>query len=50
VLSVSNLSVGYKGLLAVQDVSFEVNRGEVISLIGSNGAGKTTILKTVLAC
>ncbi|MBV8226554.1 MAG: ABC transporter ATP-binding protein [Verrucomicrobia bacterium] len=47
-LSVSNLSVGYKGLLAVQEVSFEVNRGEVISLIGSNGAGKTTILKTIL--
>jgi branched-chain amino acid transport system ATP-binding protein len=47
-LSVSNLSVGYKGLLAVQDVSFEVEKGEVVSLIGSNGAGKTTILKTLL--
>ncbi len=47
-LSVSKLSVGYKGLLAVQDVSFEVKRGEVVSLIGSNGAGKTTILKTIL--
>jgi branched-chain amino acid transport system ATP-binding protein len=47
-LSVSNLSVGYRGLLAVQDVSFEVKRGEVVSLIGSNGAGKTTILKTIL--
>lgn len=47
-LSVSNLSVGYKGLLAVQDVSFEVRKGEVVSLIGSNGAGKTTILKTIL--
>jgi len=48
VLSVNNLSVGYKGLLAVQDVSFEVKKGEVVSLIGSNGAGKTTILKTIL--
>ncbi len=47
-LSVNNLSVGYKGLLAIQDVSFEVNRGEVVSLIGSNGAGKTTMLKTIL--
>ena len=47
-LSVNNLSVGYKGLLAVQDVSFEVKKGEVVSLIGSNGAGKTTILKTIL--
>ncbi len=47
-LSVSNLSVGYKGLLAIQDVSFEVNKGEIVSLIGSNGAGKTTMLKTIL--
>ena len=47
-LSVSNLSVGYKGFLAVRDVSLEVKRGEVVSLIGSNGAGKTTILKTIL--
>lgn len=46
-LSVRGLSVGYKGLLAVQEVSFEVQRGEVVSLIGSNGAGKTTILKTI---
>ena len=47
-LSVSNISVGYKGLLAIQDVSFEVKKGEVVSLIGSNGAGKTTMLKTIL--
>ena len=47
-LSVSNLSVGYRGLLAVQDASFVVKKGEVVSLIGSNGAGKTTILKTIL--
>jgi branched-chain amino acid transport system ATP-binding protein len=47
-LSVSDLSVGYKGLLAIQDVSFEVKHGEVVSLIGSNGAGKTTMLKTIM--
>ncbi len=47
-LSVTNLSVGYRGLLAVQDASFNVNKGEIVSLIGSNGAGKTTILKTIL--
>ncbi|HUL30204.1 MAG TPA: ABC transporter ATP-binding protein [Thermodesulfobacteriota bacterium] len=46
-LSVNNISVGYKGLLAIQDVSFHVDRGEVVSLIGSNGAGKSTILKTI---
>ena len=48
-LSVHNLSVGYKGLLAIQDVSFEVKHGEVVFLsIGSNGAGKTTLLKTIM--
>jgi branched-chain amino acid transport system ATP-binding protein len=47
-LSVNNVSVGYKGLLAIQDASFEVQRGEVVALIGSNGAGKTTMLKTIL--
>ncbi|HUL22196.1 MAG TPA: ABC transporter ATP-binding protein [Thermodesulfobacteriota bacterium] len=46
-LSVNNISVGYKGLLAIQDVSFHVDQGEVVSLIGSNGAGKSTLLKTI---
>jgi branched-chain amino acid transport system ATP-binding protein len=46
-LEVKGLSVGYKDLLAVQDVSFTVKRGEVVSLIGSNGAGKSTILRTI---
>jgi branched-chain amino acid transport system ATP-binding protein len=46
-LSVNNISVGYKGLLALQDVSFQVSKGEVVSLVGSNGAGKSTILKTI---
>jgi branched-chain amino acid transport system ATP-binding protein len=47
-LSVNNISVGYKGLLAIQDASFEVQSGEIVALIGSNGAGKTTMLKTIL--
>lgn len=46
-LSLNNVSVGYKGALAVQDVSLHVDKGEVVSLIGSNGAGKSTIIKTI---
>jgi branched-chain amino acid transport system ATP-binding protein len=47
VLSVNNISVGYKGLLAIQNVSFEIHDGEIVSLVGSNGAGKSTIVKTI---
>ena len=46
-LEVKGLSAGYRGVHAVQDVSLIVRRGEVVSLIGSNGAGKSTILRTI---
>lgn len=46
-LSVNNLQVHYGMIQAIKDVSFEVNEGEVIALIGANGAGKTTILHTI---
>ena len=46
-LKVENLSVHYGMIQAVRDVSFEVNEGEVVSLIGANGAGKITILRTL---
>ena len=46
-LKVENLSVHYGMIQAVRNVSFEVNEGEVVSLIGANGAGKTTILRTL---
>ena len=46
-LKVENLNVYYGVIHALKGVSFEVNEGEVIALIGANGAGKTTILHTV---
>ncbi|HEL9643245.1 TPA: ABC transporter ATP-binding protein [Streptococcus suis] len=46
-LEVKNLSVNYGVIEAVKDVSFEVNEGEVVTLIGANGAGKTSILRTI---
>lgn len=46
-LDVEGLAVGYGDLLAIQDVSFNVQRGEVVSLIGSNGSGKSTLLRTI---
>jgi branched-chain amino acid transport system ATP-binding protein len=46
-LQVSDLRVAYGGIKAVKGVSFEVRRGELVSLIGANGAGKTTTLKAI---
>lgn len=46
-LKVTNLKVAYGGIQAVKGVSFEVKKGELVSLIGANGAGKTTTLKAV---
>lgn len=42
-LVADNLSKGFGGLMAVQDVSFQVQKGQVVSIIGPNGAGKTTV-------
>ena len=44
---VDNINVFYGNIHAIRDVSFEVNDGEVVALIGANGAGKSTTLKTV---
>jgi branched-chain amino acid transport system ATP-binding protein len=46
-LEVHELSVGYSGLTVVHEVSFEVGAGEVVALLGANGAGKTTIMAAV---
>ena len=46
-LSAKNLSVRFGGVLAVNDVSFDVQRGEVFTLIGPNGAGKTTVFNLI---
>ena len=46
-LEISDLSVNYGGIKALQQVSLRVERGEIVTLIGANGAGKTTTLKTI---
>ncbi|MCX7923823.1 MAG: ABC transporter ATP-binding protein [Clostridia bacterium] len=47
VLKVSGLNVFYGNIHALHDISFEVNEGEIVTLIGANGAGKTSTLHTV---
>lgn len=46
-LKVQNLEVSYGAVQALKGISFEVHKGEVVSLIGSNGAGKTTTLRSI---
>jgi branched-chain amino acid transport system ATP-binding protein len=46
-LSAESIDAGYGNLRVLKSVSFDVNAGEIVTLIGSNGAGKTTILNTI---
>ena len=45
ILSVNNLKKSFAGIQAVKGVTFDVRRGEVLSLLGDNGAGKSTLIK-----
>jgi branched-chain amino acid transport system ATP-binding protein len=46
-LEVNDLSVAYGKIIAVKGISFNVDKGEIVTLIGSNGAGKSTTLRTI---
>ena len=46
-LKVDNINVYYGNIHAVKDISFEVDQGEIVTLIGANGAGKSTTLKMI---
>lgn len=46
-LKISNLSVAYGGIQAVKNISLDVPKGKIVTLIGSNGAGKSTTLRTI---
>jgi branched-chain amino acid transport system ATP-binding protein len=46
-LAVSNLETYYGPIMAIRGVSFEVARGAIVTILGANGAGKTTVLKTI---
>ena len=47
ILKVEGINVYYGAIHAIKNISFEVNRGEIVTLIGANGAGKTTTLQTI---
>ena len=46
-LEVKNINVYYGAIHAIKDISFHVEQGEIVTLIGANGAGKSTTLQTV---
>ena len=46
-LEIRNLSVSYGGINAVKDINLDVPEGQIVTLIGANGAGKSTILRTI---
>ena len=47
ILNVEDINVYYGSIHAVKGVSFQVNQGEIVTLIGANGAGKSTTLNTI---
>ena len=47
ILKVDNINVYYGAIHAIKDISFHVNEGEIVTLIGANGAGKSTTLQTI---
>ncbi len=47
ILEIKNMSVSYGGIEAVKNISLDVPQGEIVTLIGANGAGKSTTLKTI---
>ena len=47
ILKVEDINVYYGSIHAIKGVSFEVNQGEIVTLIGANGAGKSTTLNTI---
>lgn len=48
ILSAKGLSIGYNNLILAENINLEIKRSDIVSLIGPNGSGKTTFLKTVL--
>ena len=47
-LDVTNLNAGYDGTPVIRDISFRVDTGEIVGIVGRNGVGKTTLLKTIM--
>ena len=48
VIQVSSLGKSIKGKTILEDISFEINRGDCVALIGPNGAGKSTLMSCIL--
>ena len=48
ILKIKNVSSGYGSTVIVNNLSFEVDQGQILSITGSNGMGKTTLMKTIM--
>lgn len=46
-LSIESVKQGYQGNIVIDDISFDIGKGEMVSVLGPNGSGKSTLIKTV---
>lgn len=49
-LDIKNLDISYGERLTVADVSFQLNKGEILSIVGESGSGKTTVIRAIMGC
>lgn len=47
-IKVENATMGYEGVPVIKDLSFQINEGDYVCIVGENGSGKTTLMKGIL--
>ena len=47
-ITIDSLTVAYSGVVALKNVNFDIGAGEIVTIVGPNGSGKTSLLKAIM--